>query len=104
MFGVSEEDVRSRERNYFDVDTHAVHIFDTFRDISHRGRDAKKPRATVSDDCLSAGTRAERKLRRQISNRLKEWLGVEVRMKIKLHFVFFVPYVPSVATFLGGTD
>src|SRR5690349_221785 len=92
VFGVSEEDVRRRERNNLHIYPYAIHIFDTFGDISHRRRDAKKSRATMSDYRLTAGTGAERKLRRQIANCSKEFLSIKVRMQIKLHFVPFCGY------------
>src|SRR5688572_29894194 len=75
---VSEKDVWSRERNYLHVDPDAVHVFESLVDVGHCRRDAEKTCPAVSDDRLARRTGVEGKLRREIADRLKELLGVEV--------------------------
>ena len=49
------------------------------------GCHAEETRAAISDDRLSARAGAERELRRQIADRLKECFRVEVGVKIEFH-------------------
>ena len=62
MLCVSKENIRRRERDDFDIDADAIHVFETLRDIGHRRRHTKEARAAISDDCLARRTLVERKL------------------------------------------
>src|ERR1051325_11474025 len=78
MLRIGKENVRRRERDYFDVDANAIHIFETFGNVSHWRRYAKKSRAPIRNDRLAGWAPAEGELRRNFANLVEIRRGLEM--------------------------
>ena len=59
MLRVRKEKIWGRKRDNLDVDANTIHVLQTLRDVSHRRRHAKEPRAAISNDGLAGRTLAE---------------------------------------------
>jgi hypothetical protein len=82
--GVGKEHVRRGEGDDFHIDADAIHVFDAFRDVRHRRRDAEEPGAVISDDRAARGVRRERELATGLSDLLEESRRVVVRVDVQL--------------------
>src|SRR5258706_4774549 len=99
VLGVSKENVWGGQRDDFDVNADAIHVFQAFRNVSHRRRHAKKTRAAILDDRLPRRALIEREFGGQVADlfevdrRGRKCGGVRVVGTMVLSFCWFSDYL-----------
>src|SRR6266699_2903761 len=84
MVCIREENIRRRERDNLNIDTHAIHVFKSLRHVGHGRRDAKETRAAIGDNRLPTRTLVEREFGREFANLFK--VGRRIVMCVQIEF------------------